>query len=330
MSTSPSSSCPDIRWRHPVHDGHPMGCDLRRPRPSTRTAHRNESVAGHAARSKLSCRVRQRRRHEARHEDGRTPEDEDDEDGAIERLRLQYPTHGPKNRYRNVLFLEKEGFNDLLAAAEIAERFDLAIMSTKGYSSTAARTLVEALDGVRIFVLHDFDKDGLGICYTLHHDTIRYQFAQPPKIIDLGIRLEDVRSEGLQSEPVAYGRDPSSALRRYGATWAEIDMLQEAGERVELNAFTSDQFIGWLERKLVAHKVKKVIPETATLEDAYRRAVMLHQINVGLEELEEEARKKADAVKIPRTLEKQIAARLKKDPTLAWDMAVADITERVL
>ena len=57
---------------------------------------------------------------------------------------------------------------------------------------------------------------------------------------------------------------------------------------------------------------------------------MLHQINVGLEELEEEARKKADAVKIPRTLEKQIAARLKKDPTLAWDMAVADITERVL
>ena len=44
-------------------------------------------------------------------------------------------------------FLEKEGFNQLLAAASIAERFDLAVMSTKGYSTTAGRMLTERLDG---------------------------------------------------------------------------------------------------------------------------------------------------------------------------------------
>jgi DNA topoisomerase VI subunit A len=38
---------------------------------------------------------------------------------------------------------EKEGFTEILSAARIAERFDIAIMSTKGMSSTAARRLVD-------------------------------------------------------------------------------------------------------------------------------------------------------------------------------------------
>ena len=47
-------------------------------------------------------------------------------------------TCGPRWRYQHVLFLEKEGFDELLAAGEIAERYDLAIMSTKGRGVTAA------------------------------------------------------------------------------------------------------------------------------------------------------------------------------------------------
>jgi hypothetical protein len=205
-------------------------------------------------------------------------------------------------------------------------------MSTKGYSSTAARTLIERLDGVRILVLHDFDKDGLGILHTLQHDTIRYQFKQPPEIVDLGIRLADVTAEALQSEPVTYSKNPIWALERYGATPAEIEMLcppprRHGGMRVELNAFTSDRFIAWLERKLKAHGVKKIIPNAKTLADAYRRAVMLHLVNEGLDELEADAREVSDKVKVPKTLATQIAARLKKNPALAWDAAVAAIAE---
>ena len=55
------------------------------------------------------------------------------------------PTTGPENRYSAVLFVEKEGFNALLAQARIAERFDIAIMSTKGMSMTAARLLLDRL-----------------------------------------------------------------------------------------------------------------------------------------------------------------------------------------
>src|ERR1700759_3212373 len=53
-----------------------------------------------------------------------------------------YPTKGPENRYKNVLFIEKEGFDPLLKASQIAERLDVAIMSTKGMSVSASRLLL--------------------------------------------------------------------------------------------------------------------------------------------------------------------------------------------
>jgi DNA topoisomerase VI subunit A len=55
------------------------------------------------------------------------------------------PTRRPQHRYQYALFVEKEGFNPLLAQAQIAERYDVAIMSTKGMSVTAARQLVAEL-----------------------------------------------------------------------------------------------------------------------------------------------------------------------------------------
>src|SRR5262249_58172536 len=51
------------------------------------------------------------------------------------------PTCGPHNRYRFVLFLEKEGFEDQLKAARIQGRFHVALLSTKGFNVPAARPL---------------------------------------------------------------------------------------------------------------------------------------------------------------------------------------------
>jgi hypothetical protein len=106
-----------------------------------------------------------------------------------------YPTSGPQHRYGFALFIEKEGFMPLLERAHIAERFDMAIMSTKGMSVTAARRLVEELthQDVTILVAHDFDVSGLGILHNLGHDTRRYEFAVEPNLIDLGLRLADVK-----------------------------------------------------------------------------------------------------------------------------------------
>jgi hypothetical protein len=130
-----------------------------------------------------------------------------------------YPTSGPDNRYRFVLFIEKEGFMPLMEAAGIAERFDLAIMSTKGMSVIAARKTVEelTLKGVKILVAHDFDISGLGILHTLGHDTVRYQFNTAPDLIDIGLRLTDVVAMALDGEPVSYKNANVSKYEEYGA-----------------------------------------------------------------------------------------------------------------
>ena len=55
----------------------------------------------------------------------------------------RYPTIGPDHRYGAILFVEKEGFMPLFDAVKLKERYDLAMMSTKGMSVTASRELVD-------------------------------------------------------------------------------------------------------------------------------------------------------------------------------------------
>jgi hypothetical protein len=67
---------------------------------------------------------------------------------------------GPSGNLSGVLFCEKEGFNPLFKAVNLANRYDLMIVSTKGVSVTAARDLIDNVcgeHGLPLFVLHDFD-----------------------------------------------------------------------------------------------------------------------------------------------------------------------------
>jgi hypothetical protein len=121
-------------------------------------------------------------------------------------INRHFATTGPRNRYRNILFIEKEGFDQILARARIQERFDITLMSTKGMSVTAARMLIDHLvDAVEnVFVLHDHDISGFSICGTLGRDSRRYRFVNRVKLIDLGLRLTDVERMSLESEPVPF------------------------------------------------------------------------------------------------------------------------------
>jgi hypothetical protein len=71
---------------------------------------------------------------------------------------------GPKGNFGAVLFIEKEGFDPLLKAAKTANKFDIAIMSTKGMSVVAARALADEMcheHDIPLLLLHDFDKGRL-------------------------------------------------------------------------------------------------------------------------------------------------------------------------
>ena len=79
--------------------------------------------------------------------------------------------------------------------------------------------------------------------------------------------------------------DPRGSLRSCGASEEECDFLVEGvsrgkpwddeqvewrGQRIELNAMTSQQFLDWLEEKVQAAGVDKVVPDPETLAVAYQ------------------------------------------------------------
>jgi hypothetical protein len=259
------------------------------------------------------------------------------------RLGGLFPTHGPRHRYGAILFIEKEGFLPLFKAVRLAERYDIAIMSTKGMSVTAARMLVESLcgaDGIPLFVLHDFDKSGFSIVSTLQRDTRRYSFASEVRVIDLGLRLKGIEKWQLEGEDVVYGKsEPTENLRENGATEQEIAFLCDKrrggwdhymGRRVELNAFASADFVTFIEEGLQGYGVRKVVPDARTLEGAFRRAAANAIAERQFEKVVMQAQEQAARAEFPRSLERQVKAALKADPALPWDRAVAALAERLV
>lgn len=237
-------------------------------------------------------------------------------------------TIGPANRYKFALFIEKEGFAEILERAGIQRRYDIAIMSTKGMSTTASRQLIESLSeaGVTTLVAHDFDKSGLSICHTLQTDTRRFSFKQRPLVKCLGLRLSDVKRLKLDSESVTYKTDPTPGLLRSGATAAESAFLAGTssysywtGSRVELNAMDSGQFVAWLEQKLKAHGVKKVVPDRATLEAAYRYAALVRTANEAIAKVQ--ASWDERDIEIPSDLGARVRREI-TDTDRSWDEAI--------
>lgn len=232
---------------------------------------------------------------------------------------------GPERRYGALLYIEKEGFIPLFDAAKIPERYDLAVASSKGLSSTAARELIEGLSGrVKILVLHDFDKAGFSLVGTLQRDTRRYAFSQVPEIIDLGLRLEDVEKWNLQAEAAYHGdRNPKFNLRENGATNEEIVFLLK--QRVELNAFTSEDFIAWLEEKLDDNGVEKLISDDALLEKAYRRIKALGFWRRLFEEHRKDVEAQIAKTKVPKGLRSVVAKHLRENREVPWDIALTEL-----
>jgi hypothetical protein len=96
------------------------------------------------------------------------------------------------------------------------------------------------------------------------------------------------------------------------------------GQRVELNALTSEQLITWLEAKLAEAGVTRYAPPDVTLETAYRRACLIaritEQVSALLENLD-------DATPdIPENLAQHVMERL-KDNGQSWDSVIFDLAQ---
>ena len=246
------------------------------------------------------------------------------------------PTHGPRNRYQAILYIEKEGWNELCAQVKLGERFDIAIKSCKGQSVIAARKLVDRFcgpGGIPLLVLHDFDKFGFSIFQCLSSVShaaqssgmAAYEFENKINAADLGLRLEDVTKWKLAPESCDFtgGFDKADT----NITAAEKAYLR-AGQRVELNAFTSEQFVEFVEGKLrAAGIVEKLIPDDETLEAAYRRALLIAKTNALIEREREQLEDEANDTELPSGLREKLHDALSRDPEQPWDEALYEIAK---
>lgn len=248
--------------------------------------------------------------------------------------------------YSAVLFVEKEGFQHILQESGIADRYDVAILSTKGQTVTAARLLAEELTkrGVKLYVLHDFDKSGLEIEYWFRNDNRRWTFDVQPDTTDIGIRLADVDGIGLDSEEVIYktDADPRLNLLKIGASQEECDFLVSQhdhrqqlwkGQRVEINAMTAPQLIAFIEDKLKQCGVKKVMAGRNVLERSFKQSYKDELIELRLEkyrrQIEEElANFEAET---PDDLQERVSALcVTGESTITWQSALARVVSHEL
>jgi hypothetical protein len=83
---------------------------------------------------------------------------------------------------------------------------------------------------------------------------------------------------------------------------------------------TSEQLIAWLESKLDALKVSKLVPDAAALRSAYLRAVFLKAVEAATEKIIDEV--KAREFDVPDDLASRLRAAWEDDKTLSWDQAI--------
>jgi Topoisomerase 6 subunit A/Spo11, Toprim domain len=230
---------------------------------------------------------------------------------------------GPSGGFGAILYVEKEGFDALFKAVNLANRHDLLIISNKGLSVTAARKLIDEICGgllLPLFVLHDFDVAGFLIRATLSRDTRRFVFENDIKVVDLGLLLADITE--LEREPAAATRISANKLREQllnnGATEQEVAILLR--ERVELNALTSDALVAMIERKLNEYGLTKVIPDDGVLAETYRGFHRSRQLREQFQQLESTF--EPTKIRVPKDLRDQVCIILTKHRDLRWDDAI--------
>lgn len=182
----------------------------------------------------------------------------------------------PEWEYDKILYIEKEGFNEIFNEAELGRRYDMAIMTAKGYAPRAAKQLLSRARGreISILVAHDADLYGYEIRRTIADATRTSKLSI--KIIDIGLTKDEALGMGLPQERVENKkkREAPRALR-VQVTPEELAWLKQY--RIELNAMTSDQLIPWIERKLQEHGLaRKVVPPDDMLSQAIKTGVDLN------------------------------------------------------
>ena len=174
--------------------------------------------------------------------------------------------------FNKLLYIEKEGAHDSLKQDGWLEKHDCAVMSTKGFSTRAARDLIDKLaahgEPIQVFCVHDADASGSMIYQTLQ-DATKARGARKIEIVNLGLEPWEAVEMGLNVEDLPERQKPQAGRRLHQRSrWRDEDWdewLQT--HRVELNEMTPAQLIAWLDEKMDEHGDGKLIPPDDVMEE---------------------------------------------------------------
>ncbi len=188
-----------------------------------------------------------------------------------------------------------------------------------------------------VFCVHDCDPAGTVIYESLQEAT-RIRPRRNLKIIDLGLNPAEARDlieHGiLQAE--------NSSYKSFQGVADDIDAddcewLQE--QKVELNAFTTREFIAWLDEKIQMHG-EKLVPPPAVLANELDQRVqsrlneaitnrVLAEARVADQVREARARLSSRVEQIVVDLPQRVAESLRNEPSRHWAVVVEDIAKSV-
>jgi hypothetical protein len=97
--------------------------------------------------------------------------------------------------------------------------------------------------------------------------------------------------------------------------------------RVELNAFTSPQLVEWIEGKLDAVGIKKVVPDTVDLEQVYRLNLTKVYFEKHTQDIVRQAQDFANRQQIPSDLADRVRTLLEAASTIPWEEAIEQMVD---
>ncbi len=263
----------------------------------------------------------------------------------------------PEWEFNKLLYIEKKGFLPILQQARIPQRYDIAIMAAEGYATRAAKLVLNSIHqdtDFSILALHDADVDGMMIKSTLERET-RTSKDHHIEVIDFGLRPSEALEMNLESERVTRQKSFPKELFRI-LTSDEQDFLRGSetsiwrngkpkliwhAQRVELNAMTPEQLIGFIERKLNEHGLtEKVLPDADIVNVHFRqeiRAKLSSRLKLHFEQMldmddltgividEIYKRFRGDTVRFHHVLKKKLST----NPTESWDEIIESAAWKV-
>ena len=132
--------------------------------------------------------------------------------------------------FNKLLYIEKEGAQEALKQDRWLERHDCAVMSSKGFSTRAARDLIDKLvehdEPIEVFCAHDADASGTMIFQTLQEAT-RARGARKIEIVNIGLEPWEAVAMGLEVETVD-ATERRKAIAGYVAQYDRIEIGRAA------------------------------------------------------------------------------------------------------